>query len=134
MFSEFHPLVGTLISNISTGRIIRNDIYDLQPLKQWPRDNICLIGDACHCVTPDMGQGGAQAIEDAYYLSNLIAKEQHTLNAFPKFQKKRYKKVNAIVKQYRKIAHWKYGKSFGKYLFITKSDLTGFKNLSGLDC
>ncbi|GGX16845.1 FAD-dependent monooxygenase [Aquimarina muelleri] len=113
MFSPFHPIVGKLILNTDECNIIKGDINDIQPLKYWYKDNICLIGDAAHCATPDLGQGGAQAIEDAYYLSHLIAQESEISNAYPKFQKKRRKKVNTIVTQSRsieKIAHLKYGK------------------------
>lgn len=113
MFSDFPPLVQELLSNTSIDKISRNDIHDLSPLKKWHNHTICLIGDAGHSTTPNMGQGGAQAIEDAYYLSNLIAKEQDMAQAFSLFQKKRYKKVNTIVKQSwntGKMAHWKYGK------------------------
>ena len=45
-----------------------------------------------------MGQGGAQAIEDAYYLGKLIAKHPKK-NNFKDFQKKRFKRVNSIISQ-----------------------------------
>lgn len=112
LFAGFHPLVKQLLYATESAKIIRSDISDLQPLQNWFKDNICLIGDAAHATTPNMGQGGAQAIEDAYYLSHLI--EQHpNENVFPRFQQKRQKKVNTIVRQSwttGKMAHWKYGK------------------------
>ena len=91
---------------------MRNDINDLKPLKKWYKNNICLIGDAGHATTPNMGQGGAQAIEDAYYLSHLLEKSPRE-NVFQLFQQKRQAKVDSIVKQSwttGKMAHWKYGK------------------------
>ena len=74
MFKNFHPLVQELINTTEIQDIIRNDITDLKPVKHWQKGNICLIGDAAHSTTPNMGQGGAQAIEDAYYLGKLITK------------------------------------------------------------
>ena len=65
-----------------------------------------------------MGQGGAQSIEDAYYLSNLILKQPNK-NIFELFQQKRKTKVNSIVKQSwitGEIAHWKYGKGIRNFL------------------
>lgn len=128
MFSSFHPIVERLISNTDQQNIIKGDINDIQPLKHWYKDAVCLIGDAAHCATPDLGQGGAQAIEDAYYLSHLIAQENNISNAFPKFQEKRHKKVNTIVTQSRsteKIAHLKYGKRVRNFILknIPKSIL-----------
>lgn len=118
MFVNFHPLVNELITATPENNILRNDINDLKPLENWYKNNICLIGDAGHATTPNMGQGGAQAIEDAYYLGNLIqANPNH--NIFKLFQQKRQSKVNKIVKQSwttGKMAHWRYGKSFRNFL------------------
>jgi 2-polyprenyl-6-methoxyphenol hydroxylase-like FAD-dependent oxidoreductase len=117
-FSEFHPLITTLISSTPIDKILKNDINDLKPLNKWYKNNICLIGDAGHATTPNMGQGGAQAIEDAYYLSNIIADETCE-NDFELFHQKRRKKVNSIVQQSwstGKMAHWKYGKSARNFL------------------
>jgi len=118
IYNHFDPLVKELISATSEIAILRNDINDLEPLKNWHKGNVCLIGDAGHATTPNMGQGGAQAIEDAYYLSNLI-KSNLNENIFKFFQQKRQSKVNTIVKQSwitGKMAHWKYGKTFRNFL------------------
>ena len=118
MYNQFDPLVKELISATSEKAILRNDINDLETLKNWHKGNVCLIGDAGHATTPNMGQGGAQAIEDAYYLGNLI-KSNFNENVFNLFQQKRQSKVNTIVKQSwatGKIAHWKYGRNFRNFL------------------
>ena len=118
MYNQFDPLVKELISATPEKAILRNDINDLETLKNWHKGNVCLIGDAGHATTPNMGQGGAQAIEDAYYLSNLI-KCNLNENVFNLFQQKRQSKVNTIVKQSwatGKIAHWKYGRNFRNFL------------------
>ncbi|NAS32362.1 zeaxanthin epoxidase [Flavobacteriaceae bacterium R38] len=117
-YQDFHPLINKLISCTQESDIIRNDIIDLKPLKQWYKNNVCLIGDAGHATTPNMGQGGAQAIEDAYYLANLI-NENPNKNVFQLFQQKRVRRVQSIVKQSwvtGKIAHWKYLGGFRNYL------------------
>lgn len=118
MFINFHPLVHKLITSTPEINILRNDINDLGPLDNWFQGNICLIGDAGHATTPNMGQGGAQAIEDAYYLSKLIENNPNQ-NIFELFQQKRQKKVNTIVKQSwatGKMAHWRYGTNFRNFL------------------
>ncbi len=118
MFADFNPLVTKMIGLTSVAHILRNDIYDLEPMRKWHKNNICLIGDAGHATTPNMGQGGAQAIEDAHYLSNLIV-ENSGENIFELFQQKRQKKVNLVVNQSwttGKMAHWKYGKGLRDFL------------------
>lgn len=113
LFADFHPLVSNLIYHTPTSKIIRNDIWDLQPMLNWYKDNICLLGDAGHATTPNMGQGAAQAIEDAYYLAHSIKAAKDNGSAFKIFQKRRFKKVNNIVNQSWRIgqmAHWKFGR------------------------
>jgi len=118
LFEGYHPVVHKIIRATPLEKIIRNDINDLQPLQKWYKNNCCLIGDAGHATTPNMGQGGAQAIEDAWVISNLIVKYPDE-NIFEKFQNMRQQKVNFIVKQSwntGKMAHWKYGTWFRNFL------------------
>lgn len=118
MFKNFDPIVQDILSNTPEDQISRNDINNLNPLQQWHKGNICLIGDAAHATTPNMGQGGAQAIEDAYYLSQFqhINPDQFI---FHKFQQFRQKKVNKIVSQSwttGKMAHWKYAQGLRNFM------------------
>ncbi|SHI59636.1 FAD-dependent monooxygenase [Aquimarina spongiae] len=119
MFKEFDPIVTQLILSTPIEKIVRNDIIDLALLDHWHHDNICLIGDAAHATTPNMGQGGAQAIEDAYYLSKMIVNDQGNKHNFKIFEGKRKKKVTTIVNQSwstGKMAHWKYGQGFRNFV------------------
>ncbi len=118
MYKNFHPLVHTLIQSTEHTKILRHDINDLNPLNTWYTDKVCLIGDAGHATTPNMGQGGAQAIEDAYYLSQFVTTHLGK-DLFKHFQDKRQKKVNTIVNQSwttGKMAHWTYGKGVRNFL------------------
>lgn len=117
-YASFDPLVSQIISSTKTEKISRNDIDDLIPLASWYNKNICLIGDAAHATTPNMGQGGGQAIEDAYYLSNIILRNSDK-GFFQLFYDKRKHKVNQIVKNSwstGKMAHIKYGQSIRNFL------------------
>jgi len=96
LFSEYHPLANNLIKNTTVDKIIRGDISDLELLKKWNSNSICLIGDAAHSMTPDLGQGGAQAIEDAFYISNFINNEDNIDVAFEKLYAFRKAKVEKL--------------------------------------
>lgn len=37
------------------------------------KDNVCVIGDACHPMTPDLAQGGCLALEDGVILARRLA-------------------------------------------------------------
>ena len=45
--------------------VLVNRILRLDPLPTWTRETVALLGDAAHAMEPNLGQGAAQAIEDA---------------------------------------------------------------------
>jgi len=102
-FIDYHPIVKDLIQNTETNNIIFNDIIDLAPIQTWYQDNACIMGDAAHATTPNMGQGACQAVEDAYVISELLAKGLEPSEAFKKYQKIRMKKAHFIVNTSWKI-------------------------------
>lgn len=52
---------------------MRHDIYDLaKPLTSFVRGRTVLLGDAAHAMTPNLGQGAGQGIEDAATLTLLL--------------------------------------------------------------
>ena len=104
-FQDFHPFVKELINQSSN--FIRNDLADLGTEKRkWWKDKIVFIGDSIHATTPNLAQGGCQAIEDAYCLSLLMKKSSEDFSkSFPTYQKLREKKVSFIVD-----TSWRFGK------------------------
>lgn len=50
----------------------RYDLYTIPPLKSWVSSSTCLIGDAAHPMLPYLGQGAAQALEDAECLAAVL--------------------------------------------------------------
>jgi salicylate hydroxylase len=46
----------------------RWDLYDRDPIERWSGGNVVLLGDAAHAMIPYLGQGAAQALEDAVAL------------------------------------------------------------------
>jgi 2-polyprenyl-6-methoxyphenol hydroxylase-like FAD-dependent oxidoreductase len=73
------------------------ELQDLPPRLPWSRGKVCLIGDAAHPMTPNMGQGGAQAVEDAYSLAHFVSANSDPLQVFEAFQQRRFRKVKSIV-------------------------------------
>lgn len=72
-FGSWHDPIRTLIESTEVHAIIRHDIYDLaSPLTSFVKDRVVLVGDAAHAMTPDLGQGAGQAIEDAATLALLL--------------------------------------------------------------
>lgn len=118
LFKPFHPIVLELINH--TENIHISELTDLKRLPKWYQSSICLLGDAAHATTPNMGQGACQGIEDAYYLSLQLKNMTTSVEpAFQQFEQKRRKKVDSIVNNswsFGKMAHHPIGQIFMKGL------------------
>ena len=80
-FGGWHYPIRELLETTPTGTILRNDIYDLPPLEAWTVGRVTLLGDAAHAMTPNLGQGACQAIEDGVVLAGCLAKFEDILQA-----------------------------------------------------
>jgi 2-polyprenyl-6-methoxyphenol hydroxylase-like FAD-dependent oxidoreductase len=105
LFKEFHSDILQIISKTAKEQIIISDIIDLKPIDKWQSENVCLIGDAAHATTPNLGQGACQAIEDAYVLGKLLDSGLTIENTFEEYENVRRKKAQMIVD-----TSWKVGK------------------------
>jgi 2-polyprenyl-6-methoxyphenol hydroxylase-like FAD-dependent oxidoreductase len=69
-----------------TPKVLRQALYDREPLPDWQVGRVVLMGDAAHPMMPFYAQGGAQSIEDAYVLAGCIAEAQdRPLDALARF-------------------------------------------------
>ena len=74
MFTGWHCPIAELIAATDAEAVHRTPIADLSPpLPRFHRDRVVLLGDAAHAMTPNLGQGGGQALEDAATLTALLA-------------------------------------------------------------
>jgi salicylate hydroxylase len=48
-------------------------LYDRDPIQQWTRGRVTVLGDAAHPMLPYLGQGACQAIEDGCVLAAALA-------------------------------------------------------------
>lgn len=118
-FAAFAAPVPALIQATSPDHIIRNDLHDLTPMPLWHRGRALLIGDAAHATTPNMGQGGCQAAEDAFTLGRILQSETDLERAFARFEEVRRPKVNRVVSQSLRIgrvAHWEHARGLRDWL------------------
>lgn len=105
LFNTFYPTATICINSTLKEEIIYGKIADLKELPKWQKDKVCLLGDAAHATTPNMGQGACQAVEDAYVLGELLEKSNSVEEAFQQYEKLRRNKVQFIVN-----TSWKIGK------------------------
>jgi 2-polyprenyl-6-methoxyphenol hydroxylase-like FAD-dependent oxidoreductase len=76
LFGSWHDPIPRLIEAADPARVLRTDIWQLgQPLPAMHKGRVAILGDAAHPMTPNLGQGGCQAIEDAIVLAHEVAGE-----------------------------------------------------------
>ncbi|MFG3442619.1 FAD-dependent monooxygenase [Nonomuraea sp. NPDC047897] len=72
-FGEWHEPIPELLRAAGPERILRNDVFSFAtPLPAFHRGRVALLGDAAHPMTPNLGQGACQAIEDAVVLAHHV--------------------------------------------------------------
>ena len=70
-FGRWHDPIPGLIGAISPDRVLHDDVYWIaEPLPAYHRGRVAILGDAAHAMTPHLGQGACQAIEDAVVLAS----------------------------------------------------------------
>jgi FAD-dependent urate hydroxylase len=113
-FSGWPEAVSLLIDRLDPSVIARVEIHDVMPLDQWVNGRVALLGDAAHAMAPDLGQGGCQAIEDAWVLAECVAARasegrSQIENALADYQRARLERVVSIVERARKRAEITHG-------------------------
>ena len=103
LFRGWHEPIEALVEQTDESAILRNDIYDRPPLRRWGVGRVTLLGDAAHPMTPNLGQGACQALEDAVALAQAVAEGPDILSALRSYEARRIPRVNRLVKQSRRV-------------------------------
>jgi len=110
-FKDWCQPVHNLIDAIDENSTNRVEIHDIEPFSQFYKGRVVILGDAAHSTTPDIGQGGCQAMEDAIYLARSL--QINTLgveDALYRYQEKRQSRANELLLRARKrcdVTHMK---------------------------
>ena len=108
-FKSWHEPIAAIIAATPADRIMRTDICDREPIVRWHSGRVVLLGDAAHPMTPNLGQGAAQAIEDAVVLDECLAATSTIQDALMRYEQRRVARANGIVGASRRfgvIAQW----------------------------
>ena len=96
-YAGFPAPIPEMIALTPVNEIIRTDLYDFPPMGQWHRGRVVLLGDAAHAMTPNLGQGGGQAIEDAFVLAHQMSTPSSLAAALQGYEHVRQSKVRRMV-------------------------------------
>lgn len=121
LFDGWCEPVLELIEATPLTSLIRNAVCDRPPSRGWTAGAITLLGDAIHPTTPNLGQGGCLAIEDAAVLARCLDKygsdarsnnkeiRSRVSAALRRFETARYARTSAIARYsrvYGMVGQW----------------------------
>lgn len=110
-FAGWAPGVQKLIETLDPATTNRVEILDIDPFHTWVRGHVALLGDAAHNTTPDIGQGGCSAMEDAIALQFAFRDHPDDLHAaLTTYEASRTERAADLVLRARKRCDVTHGK------------------------
>ena len=94
-FAGWHEDVHLLIRNIDIA--FKWALFLRDPMGAWTRGRATLLGDACHPMTPYLGQGANMAIEDAFVLARCLEADADPASALQRYERVRIARDNDMV-------------------------------------
>ena len=106
--APFGGLAGRVRDNFvneSSEIVFRPEEWLIAP-RPWHSGRVVLMGDAVHAVTPHMGQGAAQAIEDGVVLADCLRVAADFSEAFTAYTERRYERCKLVVESSVAVGLW----------------------------
>ena len=102
-FAGWHAPIAAVLAAPVVGTAPALPLEDLPPLPRWHDGRgVVLVGDAAHAMTPNLGQGAAQALEDAAALVHELT-QQPVAEALHVYERRRKRHVEKVVKRARVV-------------------------------
>jgi len=94
-FRGWHRNVETLFQRVD--EVYKWGLFDRDPMTQWSKGRVTLLGDAAHPMLPFLSQGAAMAIEDAYVLAaSLAAHGSDIASALRDYERERLPRTSRV--------------------------------------
>jgi 2-polyprenyl-6-methoxyphenol hydroxylase-like FAD-dependent oxidoreductase len=109
LFDGWYRPVLQLIEATPPSSILKTAAFDRPANRTWGRGRMTLLGDAIHPTTPNLGQGGCLAMEDAMVLARCFEKYGATEEVFRKYERARHKRTSAVSiysRYYGAVGQW----------------------------
>ncbi len=104
LYHDFHPYVHTIIKEIPPELLFKWALRDREPLQEWVKGRVTVLGDAAHPMTPFLGQGAVMAIEDGMVLGRCFDKADNVEDALALYEGARKERANSVQIQSREQA------------------------------
>jgi 2-polyprenyl-6-methoxyphenol hydroxylase-like FAD-dependent oxidoreductase len=104
-FAGWHDPIPALLEAADPGAVLHDDLYELPPLAAYTSGRVALLGDAAHAMTPNLGQGACQALEDAVVLAKTVD-GPGGLDAYDRLRRPRTQKIALRSRRIGVVAQW----------------------------
>ena len=92
-----------LLANTPDAGLLAGNIIDREPAQKWGEGRVTMVGDAAHAMTPFLGQGGGQGVEDAAVLSECLRDATDLPAALRAYENRRRDRTAAITRRAFKV-------------------------------
>lgn len=96
LYGDLYPDALELIRRIPPGSLFKWGLRDREPLQQYTKGRVTMLGDAAHPMSPFLGQGACMAIEDALILGRAFAAASAPEEAFLIYEAARKERANGV--------------------------------------
>jgi 2-polyprenyl-6-methoxyphenol hydroxylase-like FAD-dependent oxidoreductase len=103
---DWHEPIPAVVAATPPDTLTRLPIHDRTPLKEWGRGRVTMLGDAAHPMTPNLGQGAAQALEDAVALVDALSEIAEPVAALRSYERSRIPRTTMIVNRSRQLGRF----------------------------
>lgn len=111
-FSSWHAPIGEILDATGPADVGVLPIEELaRPLPAFVRGRCVLVGDAAHAMTPNLGQGANQAMEDAATLTALLGRAgvdvDDALRTYDRLRRRRTQRVARQASAIGRVGQWR---------------------------
>lgn len=96
-YTGWHNDIQTIVSQIEIP--YKWALFLREPLPQWTKGRVTLMGDACHATLPYLAQGANMAIEDGMVLARALSQFDDVPEALRRYEKARKERTTQIVRK-----------------------------------